>query len=77
MVRRWNERTIDTEESSKCLACDRYASAIFRALLVAEFGFINVADFFGVAGDKPVWGCLDRLEKVLKRRLATHSPVST
>lgn len=64
VVARWPRITIDIEELSRCFACDRYAGAIFHALLVAEFGLIQVSDLFNVSGDKPGWGCLERLQRI-------------
>jgi hypothetical protein len=66
VIKRWPQTTIDIEECSKCLACDRYAAAIFHVLLIAEFGVIELAKLLNVAGDKPGWGALSRLEKILK-----------
>jgi|GEM_PF-2989793 len=54
----------DVEECSKCLALGRYAAAVFHAMLIAEFGVIQVSEFFGVAGDKPGWAALERLQKI-------------
>jgi hypothetical protein len=36
----------------------------FHVLLVAEFDVIEVARIFNVAGNKPGWGALDRLQKI-------------
>jgi hypothetical protein len=44
-------------------------------LLVAEFGVIEVAKLLDVAGDKPGWGALDRLEKILAKRYKERSPI--
>lgn len=67
VVERFPKTRIDIEECSLCLVCSRFGAAIFHVLLVAEFGVIEVAKLFGVAGDKPGWGSLDRLEKILKK----------
>lgn len=67
VLRRFPKLTIDIEESSKSFAFDRYAASIFHILLVAEYGVIQVAQLFGVAGDKPGWGALDRLENIHKK----------
>jgi hypothetical protein len=33
-------------------------------MLIAEFGIIEAARLFQVEGDKPGWGCLDRLQRI-------------
>ena len=63
-LRRFPKIRHDIEETSKCFALTRYAASIFHVLLIAEFGVIKVAELFGVAGDKPGWGALDKLERV-------------
>jgi len=65
-VKRFPKVALDVEESSKCFALGRYAASIFHVLLVAEYGLIQVAKLLNVAGDKPGWGSLQRLEKILK-----------
>jgi hypothetical protein len=59
---RWN-----IEESSKCFALERYGAAVFHILLVAEFGVITLAKLLQVEGDKPGWGALDRLRRILQK----------
>jgi len=63
-VARWPKITINVDEMSRCFACERYAGAIFHALLIAEFGLIGVCDLFRCSGDKPGWGCLERLQRI-------------
>jgi hypothetical protein len=75
VIKRWPKTQIDIEESSRCFACSRYAGAIFHALLVAELGVIEVAKLLGVAGDKPGWGALDRLERILDKPYKERSPI--
>jgi hypothetical protein len=75
IIKTWPKTQIDIEESSRCYACSRYAAAIFHALLVAELGVIEVAKLLGVAGDKPGWGALDRLEKILNKPYKERSPI--
>jgi hypothetical protein len=74
-IKRWPKTRIDIEESSKCFACARYAASIFHVLLVAELGVIEVAKLLGVAGDKPGWGALDRLERILDKPYKERSPI--
>jgi len=74
-IKRWPKTRIDIEESSRCFACARYAASIFHVLLVAEIGVIEVAKVFGVAGDKPGWGALDRLEKILVKPYKERSQI--
>jgi hypothetical protein len=62
--RRFPKTRIDIEESSKCFAFARYGASLFHILLVAEHGVIELAAILNVAGDKPGWGALDRLEKI-------------
>lgn len=52
------------EESGKCHALGRLGASVFHILQVAEYGVIQVADLFGVSGDKPGWGSLQRLKKL-------------
>jgi hypothetical protein len=54
----------DIEECSKCFALARYGAAVFHVMLIAEFGVIQVANLFSVAGDKPGWAALDRLQRI-------------
>lgn len=61
---RFPKTLIDIEESSRCFAFGRYAAALFHVLLVAEYGVIALAKLLEVAGDKPGWGALERLEKL-------------
>jgi len=67
VVSRWPRIQTDVVECSKCFSLDRYAAAVFHALLVAEFGVIQVTDLVQVSGDKPGWGGVQRLEKILQR----------
>jgi len=75
VVGRWPATKIDISESSKCMALDRFAAAIFHILLVAEFGVIRICDLFGVSGDKPGWGCVQRLERILAKPFKDRSPL--
>jgi len=70
---RWPETKKNISESSVCLALGRYGGAVFHVLLVAEFGAIQVCNLLGVSGDRPGWGCVDRLEKILDRRYPDRS----
>lgn len=70
VISRFYKLRHDIEECSKCFALARYGAAVFHAMLVAEFGVIQVADLFGVAGDKPGWGALDRLQRINDKKWA-------
>src|SRR5262249_39636529 len=72
---RWPELSTDIIECSKCFALDRFAGAIFHVLLVAEFGVIKLSGLLGEAGDKPGWGCLERLEKILQKSFKDRTPL--
>lgn len=74
-VARWPKIAIDIEESGRSFACNRFAGAIFHVLLVAEFGVIELAKLFGVAGDKPGWACVERLQKIRDKKPGDRSPV--
>jgi hypothetical protein len=63
----------NVEESSKCYALERYCAAVFHILLVAEFGVIELAKLMGVEGDRPGWGSLERLQKILRRPFPDRS----
>jgi len=52
----------NVQECAKCFALQRYGASVFHVLQVAEFGVIKLADVFGVSGDKPGWGSLQRLQ---------------
>jgi len=75
VLQRFPKLRVDVEEASKCYACDRYAGAIFHVLLVAEFGVIEVAKLFGVEGDKPGWGALERLERIHNKAYKDRSDI--
>lgn len=75
IIETWPKTQIDIEESSRCYACSRYAAAIFHALLVAELGVIELAKLLGVAGDKPGWAALDRLERIVDKPYKDRSPL--
>jgi hypothetical protein len=64
VIWRFPKVQIDIDECSKCFALGRYAASLFHALLVAEYGVIALAKLLGVAGDKPGWGSLERLERI-------------
>jgi hypothetical protein len=64
VIARFHKLRHDIEECSKCFALARYGAAVFHVMLIAEFGVIQVANLFGVAGDKPGWGALDRLQRI-------------
>ena len=67
VLARFPKIRFDVEESSYCFALSRYGAAVFHVLLVAEFGVIQVARLLGVQGDRPGWGALERLEKILQK----------
>jgi hypothetical protein len=64
MLKRWLELRTNVEECSKCIALERYCAAVFHVLLIAEFGVIKVSELFGVQGDKPGWGAVERLHRI-------------
>lgn len=64
----------DVIESSKCFSMERYAAAVFHILLIAEFGVIEVAREFGVSGDRPGWGALERLEAIHDKKWSAKTP---
>jgi hypothetical protein len=75
VVNRWPRTQLDIEESAKSFAFGRFAAAIFHVLLVAESGVIEVADLVEASGDKPGWGCVDRLRRILDKKYSDRSPV--
>jgi len=75
VVERFHDTRIDVEECSKCFAFGRYAAALFHVLLVAEYGVIALAKLLGVAGDKPGWGALDRLDKISAKPYKERTPL--
>jgi hypothetical protein len=75
VIGRFSRVRHDVEECSKCFALGRYSAALFHVLLVAEFGVIKVAELFGVAGDKPGWGALDRLQRINDKKWNDKTPL--
>jgi hypothetical protein len=67
VIQRWPKTSRDITESSRCFALERYAGSIFHVLLVAEFGVIRICDLLAVSGDKPGWGCAQRLGQILAK----------
>jgi hypothetical protein len=65
----------DVEDSSRCFAYGSYAAAVFHILLVAEFGVIELAKLVGKAGDRPGWGSLEKVEKILTVSFPQRSPL--
>jgi hypothetical protein len=65
----------DIEECSKCFALGRHGASVFHVMLVAEYGVIQVANLFEVAGDKPGWGALDRLQKINDKNWKDKTPL--
>jgi hypothetical protein len=72
---RFGKIRFDIEECSRCFALGRYGAAIFHALLVAEFGVIKIAELVNVQGDRPGWGSLDRIERILKKKWNERTPL--
>jgi hypothetical protein len=75
VIRRFPKVQIDVDECSKCFALGRYAASLFHALLVAEYGVIALAKVLGVAGDRPGWGSLDRLERIAAKPYKERSKI--
>jgi hypothetical protein len=65
----------DIEECSKCFALERYAAAVFHAMLIAEFGIIQVSDVFSATGDRPGWGALERLQRINDKKWPDKTPI--
>ncbi len=75
VVRRFRKVQYNIEEANKCFALGRYGAAVFHVTLVAEFGVIKVAELFGVQGDRPGWGALERLQKINGKPWKDRSPL--
>lgn len=75
VISRFHKLRHDIEECSKCFALGRYAAALFHVLLVAEFGVIKVSELFGVSGDRPGWGALDRLKRINEKKWSDKTPL--
>jgi hypothetical protein len=75
VIRRFHKVRHDVDECSKCFGLARYGAAIFHVLLIAEYGVIKVAELFGVAGDRPGWGALERLQRINDKKHADKSPL--
>jgi len=73
---RWPRTQVDVSESSSlCFALNRFAASIFHILLVAEFGVIQVGNLLEESGDRPGWGCVERLERILKKPYDQRTPL--
>lgn len=70
---KWPRIKGDVVECSRCLALERYGGALFHAMQVAELGVVELSKLLGVAGDKPGWGAVQRLEEIANTRLAERS----
>jgi hypothetical protein len=55
VAEKFPETVVDIEESSKCFACDRYAGAVFHAMLVAESGVIKIGKLIEMEDFKIGW----------------------
>ena len=75
VVVRFSKLRHDIEECSKCFALARYGAAVFHVMLVAEYGAIQVAELFVVAGDKPGWSALERLQRINDKPWIDKSPL--
>jgi hypothetical protein len=75
VIKRFPKTQIDIEESARCYAFGRYAASLFHALLVAEYGVIVLAKLLQVAGDKPGWAALERLERISDKPYKDRSPL--
>jgi hypothetical protein len=75
VIARFPKTQIDIEESSFCLALNRYGAAIFHILLVAELGVIVLAKAVEVGGDKPGWGSLERIHQILRKPHSGRSDI--
>jgi hypothetical protein len=75
MLKRWLELRTNVEECSKCIALERYCAAVFHVLLIAEFGVIKVSELFGMKGDKPGWGAVERLHQITLKPYKERSAV--
>jgi len=64
------------EESSKCFAMERYGAAVFHILQVAEYGVIKVAELLQIPGDKPGWGSLKGLQKLISVPWPQREPLA-
>lgn len=73
VIERFPKVQIDVEEGAKCFALNRYAASLFHVLLAAEYGVIELATLLGVAGDRPGWGSLERLEKITAKPYSSRS----
>ncbi len=71
---RFPEMLYNVQECSKCFALERYGAAVFHVLQVAEYGVIQVADLFGLSGDKPGWGSLKKLSDLINDPYPKRTP---
>lgn len=76
IIKRFPETLQNIIESSKCFALERYAASVFHVLLVAEFGVIKIAKLMEVAGDKPGWGSLQKVERLIEKPYPERVPLA-
>jgi hypothetical protein len=55
VTRRFPAAVSDIEEASRCYACDRYAGAVFHAMLIAERGAVEIGKLIEINDPKPGW----------------------
>ena len=69
VIDRFNDTALDIEESSKCLALNRYAASIYHVLQVADIGTIELGRVIGVSD--PLLGFTatdERLKLILRTK---------
>jgi len=68
-IERFGDRiTTDIEEACKCFACDRHAAAVFHAMLVAEFGVLEIGRALHFKDPKPSWhSALSEMRRIRSR----------
>jgi hypothetical protein len=67
VIARWPQVKMNISEASLCFSLDRFGGAVFHALLVAEFGAIQLCRLLDVCGDRPGWACVTKLEAIIDK----------
>jgi hypothetical protein len=73
-ITRFSEVEFNIKESGKCFALERYGSAVFHILLVAEYGVIQIANCMNVSSTRPGWGDLEKVQRLLIPKYPQRPP---
>jgi hypothetical protein len=68
VVKRFPQACRDIEEANRSFACGLYAAAVFHAMLVVEFGLIEIGKLIDVGDPKPGWNStIGRIDQIVNK----------